>query len=726
MARPLSPAGIEVEAMKRLLKLLAIVVGALVVLVIVVAAALAVFVDPNDYKDRIETAVAAQTGRKLTLEGDLDLRLFPTLRLAVGRATLGNAPGFGDAPFAEIGSAELELKVLPLLARRVDVSQVRLDGLVLNLARDAQGRNNWQDIGGARAAGAPAGQSGGAPSNGGGAEPQAGGESSGGGAVRLDVAEITVSNSEVNWSDAATKTAWKLTDFDLDASDFGPDRAFPITMDFAVAGPDVQVDVGVDTHATISLAENRYRLDDLAVKLAGSGAGWPGGEGQADLEFASLIADLNTESVDLQNLTASFLGVTAKGSLAGRNLLSNLSLGGQVEIEPFDPSAVLGVFGVKVETADPGVLKHASAKASFVYDASRIGLDKMTLALDDSSLTGNVAVRNGSALRFDLAVDQINADRYLPPAEESAPAEQEEGSLDEVDLPVEVLRSVDADGKFALGKAQFAGLSLSDAAFTLTAKDGHVAIKPQAKLYGGEFAGDVKLDVAGDAVKLTYVQQLSGVDMAPLGQDLLGSQMVTGTGSVNLNLTSTGSNVGQMRRALDGDMSFTLKDGALEGLDLWYELRRARALLNKAEAPAKPEGPPRTAFSSVSASGVVADAIVTNRDLNATLPFMSVDGKGTVNLLDSGLDFDLVATVLDNETVKSDPLMADLVGQKLPLVVGGTIDAPSVKPDFQAIVRARAQKEIDEQKNEVQQRLDEQKQEAQDKLKDRLRGLLNR
>ncbi|HEU4620046.1 MAG TPA: AsmA family protein [Gammaproteobacteria bacterium] len=702
--------------MKRLLKLLGIVVGAIVVLFILVAVGLAVFVDPNDYKGRIETAVAEQTGRTLTLEGDLTLHLFPTLRLGVGRATLGNAPGFGDMPFAEIGSAELELKLLPLLARRVDVSQVKLDGLVLNLARDAQGRNNWQDIGG---------KTGAAPQ---GAQPGAGApeQTGGGGEVRLDVAEMVVSNSEVDYSDAATKSRWKLSDFDLEASDFGPDRAFPITMDFSVAGPDVKVNVGVSTRATVSLAENRYRLDDLAVKLAGSGARWPGGQGEANLKFTSLAADLGAESVDLKDLTVTFLGVTAKGSLAGRQLLSNLSLGGQVEIEPFDPSAVLDVFGAKIQTADPDVLKHASAKAMFVYDANRIGLDKMTLALDDSSLTGNVAVQNGKALRFDLAVDQINADRYLPPPEEGAPAEQDEGSLDAVDLPVDVLRTVDASGKFALGKAQFAGMSLSDAAFTLTAKDGHVAIKPTAKLYGGNFAGDVKLDVAGDAVKLTYGQQLAGVDMASLGKDLLGSQMISGTGSVNLNLTSTGSNVGQMRRDLDGDMSFTIKDGALEGLDLWYELRRARALLNKADAPAKPEGPPRTPFSSVSASGVVADAVVMNKDLNATLPFMTVDGKGTVNLLNSNLDFDLVATVLDNETVKSDPLMSDLVGQKLPLVVGGTIDAPSVKPDFQAIVRARAQREIEQQKGEQQQKLEEKKQEAQDKLKNRLRGLLDR
>jgi AsmA protein len=399
---------------------------------------------------------------------------------------------------------------------------------------------------------------------------------------------------------------------------------------------------------------------------------------------------------------------------------------------------VLDVFGAGIETADPSVLKQASAAATFVYDANHIGLDDMQLKLDDSALTGNVAVQNQSALRFDLAVDRINVDRYLPPPAEGEPAQAEdEGSLDAVDLPVDVLRQVDASGNFRLGEAQFAGMSLSDAALSLKARGGHVETKPSAKLYGGQFSGDVVLDVEGDAVKLGYRQKLTGVDMLALGRDLLDGELVSGTGSVTLNLTSTGSNVGQMRRALDGDVSFSVKDGALEGIDMWYELRRARAVLNRESAPARPEGPPRTEFSSVSASGVVENAVLTNRDLNGTLPFMTIDGSGTANLLNNAIDFDLVATVLDNETVESDPLMADLAGQQLPLAVGGTLEAPSVKPDFEAIAKARAQQRVDEQRQEVEQQLDEQKseaeqqleqqkEEAKDKLRNKLRGLFDR
>ncbi len=312
------------------------------------------------------------------------------------------------------------------------------------------------------------------------------------------------------------------------------------------------------------------------------------------------------------------------------------------------------------------------------------------------------------------------------PSRRNPKSKADEGSLDAVDLPVAVLKQVNAQGKLAFGKAQFAGLTLTDAAFSLAAAGGHVEIKPTAKLYGGQFAGDVKLDTDGDAVKLGYTQDLSGVDMAPLGKDLLNSEMVSGTGSVSLNLSSRGSNIGQMRRALDGDVRFAIKDGALEGLDLAYELRRAHAVLQRNEAPPRPQGSRRTPFSSVSASGVVKNAVLTTKDLNATLPIMTVDGTGTVNLLTDGIAFDLVAAFADSAAVKSDPLLADLAGQKLPLKVGGSIEAPEVKPDFSGLAKAKAKAAVQEQKSEAKDKLEQQKQQTEDKLRNKLRGLLNR
>jgi AsmA protein len=492
-------------------------------------------------------------------------------------------------------------------------------------------------------------------------------------------------------------------------------------MRFSLSGADVAVDVDADMQATLSLAENAYRLEDLDVRLAGSGAGWPGGQGEATLAFESLAANLNDETVELTGLALEFLGITMAGSLSGQRLLSDLALSGAVDIREFDPRSVLEVFGVAVDTADDNVLQRASAKANLLYTSSQLGLRDMQLALDDSALTGRVGLEN-DALRFSLSVDDIDIDRYLPPSTE-ADAPAEEGSLDEVDLPLEVLRTVEASGDLKFGRAKFSGLTLTDAAFVLNASAGRAQLRPSASLYGGRYAGDIVVEAQGDAARITVAQTLEAVDLAPLGRDLLESEDVTGTGDVTLNLSAAGTNVGQIRRDLDGDVAFTVTNGTLEGFDLWYELRRARARLDGVEIPERAEAERRTPFSSLSATGTVQDALLTNRDLNGTLDFMRIDGMGTVNLLDDMIDFDLTATFVDGPVLQSDPEMAKLAGQSMPLRATGTLDAPSILPDFGALVRQQVTEAVNER---VEEEREEAREEVRERVRERLRGLLDR
>jgi AsmA protein len=105
--------------------------------------------------------------------------------------------------------------------------------------------------------------------------------------------------------------------------------------------------------------------------------------------------------------------------------------------------------------------------------------------------------------------------------------------------------------------------------------------------------------------------------------------------------------------------------------------------------------------------------------LNGRLDFMTVDGSGTVNLLDDTIAFDLVATMVDGPVLQSDPAMVRYAGKDLPLKVSGTIDAPSVLPDFSAIVREQISQEVEE---EVEEKTDE----VRERVRDRLRGLLER
>ena len=686
--------------MRKILKLLGIVAGAGLALIVLAMIGLVLFFDPNDYKTEISAAVEQATGRQLTLEGDLDLDVFPRLCITIGAAELANAAGFADEPFASIEGAGLAVGLLPLLSRRIEIDEARLEGLVLNLARDEEGQNNWQDMGGASAP-EPASPTGEDPT--------------GGAALELDVDSIVIAQAEINWSDAVAGSRWQLGDFNLDATGFGPGTAFPLSVAFSLIGDEVEVAVTASMEATLGLTNDRYRLEDLEVEIVGEGPAWPGGQGEIDLSFGAFEADLQAETVSLENLALEMLGLTVTGTLAGRQLFSDLSLAGEVEFEEFDPQALLETLDVELETADPDVLRRATISAELAYDATRMMLEDVELALDDSRLSGQFGLV-GESLRFDLSIDSIDIDRYLPPASEGAA--EEAGSLDEVDLPLEALRTLSAAGHMTIDAARFAGLALSDVEFSFTAGDGLVTMEPSASLYGGTYDGELTIRVAGDTASLLIEQRLTGIDAMPLGQDLMDAEMVSGTVNARLNLMAMGSNLGEIRRQLDGDVTFALTDGAWEGVDMWYELRRARALFDQAPTPAR-DGPARTPFSEVSASGVLEDGVLTNRDLSADLEFMTVTGRGTVNFVTDAMDFDLVAQFVDGPLLQSDPAMVDLAGDELPLTVSGSPSSPSVLPDFGAMLRAEAEEAIEE-------RLEEERESLQERLENRLRGLFDR
>ncbi len=685
--------------MSGIFKVLGIAAAAVIALLVVVSVVVSLFFDPNDYKDEIAVAVGAATGRELGLEGDLELELFPRLRIAIGSAELSNAQGFGDAPFASIQGARLQLGLLPLLFGKIEIDEVRLEGLVLNLARNAEGRDNWADLGGAEAP--PA-----AESEADDAEPTE---------LDLDVGAIVIADARINWLDASTGSQWQLGSFNMEAVGFGPDRAFPLSTDFQIAGEELQLTVAATMEATLQMADNLYRLENLEIELAGEGPAWPSGEGEVALSFATFEANLESEQVRLEELKLEILELTINGALEGEQLFGDLRLGGTIEIEAFDPQDVLEALEIELETADPDVMGRVAARGEFTYDANQMMLRQLELELDDSRMTGELGMVGG-ALRFDLEVDDINIDRYLPPATEAESSD--EGSLDEVDLPLEVLGTLEASGRLAAGAAQFIGLSLSDMAFSLSAADGVVTLEPQASMYGGQYDGEISIRVRGDTAVIAVQQELTGVDAAPLGQDLLGSEMVSGTVDARLDLTASGANLGEVRRQLDGDVSFALTDGAWEGVDMWYQLRRARALFDQRPAP-EPEDSARTPFSEVSVSGVIEDAIMSTQSLNATLPFMAVTGGGTVNLITNAMDFDLTATFTDGEVLQSDPEMVDLAGDELPLTVGGTLNEPSVLPDFAAMVRAEVEERVEEE-------IEEQKEALRDRLEDRLRSIFDR
>lgn len=702
--------------MGRIVKVVGLVAGALLVLLVAVMIGVSFLFDPNDYKDQITTAVDDATGRTLTLEGDLSLNVFPRLSIGLGAAEFSNAEGFGEAPFARFESAELRVGLLPLLSRRLEIDRARLSGLRLNLARDAQGRTNWDDLSG----GSATPESAAADTGDGDIELAA----SGTGDLAIAVGAVEIVDAEVTWQDASTNQDWTLSNFNFAARGFDPGRPFPLEIGFDLAGNEVSVSVESEMRASIALAENRYRLEELTVDLEGEGEGWPGGSGEVRLEFDSFAADLDAQSLELEGLVLEMLGLSVSGNLVGQNFMDNLSLAGGIEIDEFDPREIMSVFNADIETADPDVLGRASASAEFYYDSSSMGMRDMSLALDDSSLTGAAGLE-GERFEFQLTVDSIDIDRYLPPAAEGE-ASEDTGSVDEIDLPIDRLENFSANGSLALNEARFLGMAFTDATFALAAGDGRMTLTPTGALYGGTIDGEIGIAVQGDAARFSLRSDLTNVDMAGVGRDYLKTEALAGTGSVRLNLASTGAKVGEIKRGLDGTASVAITDGALLGVDIWNQIMRVRAGITGPEV-APLDGPAQTPFDRIALGGPVEDAVMTTDEFSATLPFAALTGQGTIDLLTTALDLSASAGLVDGPTLQQDPIIAEYAGSQIPLNITGTLESPRVLPDVGALLSQAVRRAVEEEVDEaVDEAVDEVREELEDRARDRLRGLFDR
>ena len=149
-------------------------------------------------------------------------------------------------------------------------------GLELNLARNAAGVSNWEDLSGPAQetpAEAPA-DAGGAP------------------AVDLDVAGIRVSDARLSWRDASTDQNFELTDLNFDAAGLGANKSFPLSLSFKLAGDGLTTAVEADGKTRINLADNTYQLDDFEVVINGEGEAWPVGRGSGQAGFQTAVGGL--------------------------------------------------------------------------------------------------------------------------------------------------------------------------------------------------------------------------------------------------------------------------------------------------------------------------------------------------------------------------------------------------------------------------------------------------
>lgn len=705
--------------MGKLLKFILWLVGALVLLVVIAAVVLPMVIDPNDYKDEIAKAVEEQTGRTLSIEGDIGLSVFPWLGLDIGPTQLSNAAGFAEPSMARMQAVQVRVKLLPLLRKQLEVDKVLLAGLQLNLAKDKQGVSNWDDLT-AAAEEQPAAAE----------EKPARAPADEDAASLIDtltIGGVEITDAQINWYDGTTDTRYVVNELSLTSGAIVPGEAFELDMQMLLSASQPAVDTRIALRGEILLAADLGALSVSGAELQvdATGDSLPGGELDATLG-TDISLGIEEQTLQLPNLKLETLGMAITGSVSGNAITSeDPRFNGSFSIDPFSPRDLLQALGEAApETADASVL--ARADASLTWDATlqSFSISKLTAHVDESTLSGTLKLKNfeAPAIRFEFALDQIDLDRYLPPpaeadataggagTDEAAPgkgAKPGKAQAAAGELPLEPLRQLDLNGDIRIGQLKAFNLRSADVKIKFSADDGVLKVSPlTANLYEGAVDLDLRVDARKDTPRISVKETLTGVQAGPLLKDLTGSDTVLGTADIKADLSGSGADADAIKKTLNGSASFSFQDGAVNGVNIAALIREAQAVL-KGQAAPKQQGPNRTDFALLKGSANIKNGVVKNNDLVMQSPLLRISGQGKASLPAETIDYTLTTKfvgTLEGQGGKGD---AELKGVAIPVHVGGTFNSPTYTPDLGAVAKEAARAEVDKRIEKEQKKLEE-------------------
>ena len=695
--------------MSKLVKRLFLALLAIIALIIIALVAAYFLIDANSFKQKIVAEVSKATGRELTIDGDLDISLFPWIGLSANNISLSNAKGFGNKPFASLDRAEFGIKLLPVFRKEIEADTITLHGLKLYLGVNKQGISNWADLTGDAKKEETSSTSDSKALT---------------GLAAFSIGGIDVRDAEIIWDDQQTPQRFSVSNFDLNSGAIFPGKPVSLKIDFDIDSQPKIVDGHITIKGTtrVDLANKLIAIGDFNFASTLNGPALPAQN--MELKLGSDISlDIAKDILSLQNLTFSTLGLKANGQLTANRLSSTPTFKGQLDINEFSLRELLAKLDIEVDTADPSVLTKTSLNVDFSGNTNKLSLTSLGVTLDDTQLSGNFSIAEFSkpSIKAKLKLDKIDLDRYLPPTvEDNSTASMPEGkstpNIGGNSAPVATdnswmhpLRTLTANVQFDIGSLKINNLTLTQLATTMTAKGGLITLHPlTASLYGGSYQGNIQLNSNLDAPIITVNETLKDVAAGPLLKDLTGDDKILGTASARAKLTMRGSTPDQIKKTANGDIQFSFINGAIKGINVSKVLRDAKAKLAGKQTSDSKESQ-QTDFAELSGSANIKSGLLQNQDLLMKSPFFRITGRGKVNLISESINYLTEVSVVETSKGQGGKELEDLKGLKIPVKIGGTFTDPKFTPDLKAMIndatKAKAKEKIDKEKDKLKGKL---------------------
>ena len=661
--------------MKKLVKWLFGLLATLVLLMVLAILLLPVFFDPNDHKPRIQQMAADSIGREVVLNGPIEWSVFPWLAINLSDVTIANETGFKGDHLAQVEQVSVRVKLWPLLKKQIQVGTVELKQPNITLQVASSGRSNWQSLLDQLSADST--------------EP-AGAEAE---ATDLSIEGIAVTDGTLSYTDAGADLQIKMSQMNFNS-------------EAIQAQSPTQMSLRANLEIPVQAISGQLQADWQASGLAGdqamvmtfSKAGFEGRMDDMELALDSpngLVLDLGQDRLELSALELNYGVMTLLTSVNGTDLSGAMKLAGRLSIDEFSLAELLTQMGSPLDNqAD----NQFAGTLNWSLSGDRLQLQNLSATLDEARLSGSVDLRQLSQLRggFELTVDQLNLDQYLPEASASpATATTASAPMDLGQL----------SGTVKLTALKAAGVNMDDITLNISTRGTEIKLEPlQADFYQGLIRTELHLKPESPAQKLTVSHRMQDFQAGGLLADLIGSEYLTGLGQLQADITVDEPFSAEPLKTANGSVSYRLTDGDIVGIDVFQIMQQSLSLLNKADA-IKNSDELKTAFGLMDIQADVRAGVLTTRTLKIESPYFNLSGQVSVDLNAQTIKGTIRPMLTNIPEGVLDQRFEKLLNLRIPVSLKGDLMAPAVSIDLEKLILESQKARIDEKKEELKEDL---------------------
>lgn len=308
----------------------------LVMVLIAAVVLLITTIDPNDYKQQIQTQVKKSINRDLAINGDISWTFYPQLGFSSGEIELRNIDGFNRKNLLKIDQAAVAIDILPLFKGQIKIGEFTVNGLVVNLITNKNGSSNLDNMQASASVPAPQEKT---PAKNTNNEAEKSGFFA---PENLQLAGININNAQIEVQDLKAGTTNKANIKKIQLGQFALAQETDLSVQTDLILDNMQAQLDLQSKLLVAADLSTIELKQFSLTTLLTGESLPNGKIDSSIN-TNIKYDLNNAKAELTDLIIKLDQIQLSGELSVQTkdlttVRFNLK-GNQWDLEPYTQPA---------------------------------------------------------------------------------------------------------------------------------------------------------------------------------------------------------------------------------------------------------------------------------------------------------------------------------------------------------------------------------------------------